>query len=519
MKKAVPQSPVADSDARVPASLFARAVEQADVAISITDPNADILYVNPAFCRVTGYEAREVIGRNESILSNKTTPPEVYKSLWQKIGRGEPWYGRLVNRRRDGSRYLADLAITPVLDATGAITSYLGLHRDVTDLHRLECQVRNHKALIESVIDAAPIAFALLDGDERVVLDNHEYKKLIADLAIAEPAKTILDAVRAELGEQFDRVKGTAPRQGYLFLDHEVRIERPGAAPRWFSCSAVQVRADDDRADAFFTPGSVPYLLLVAKETTSLRAEQEKTRIAALQAVLAEQDRVAGLRESLAAAAFQLEGPINMIASAVTLLARRGRGDPMARALAEAVAAGQQALETLRDAIPPQPPETGTAVNVNEALRDVLDLETGRMLGAGVSVTWQPQAVLPAVHGYPNRLRAMFKALLDNAVEAVTTRGWRERDVRVATRAVDGGVEVLVEDSGPGIPQPQQLRVFEPFFTTKNRIASGERHLGTGLAAARQVVSDQGGTIEIDPDFRAGCRVRVMLMTRGKDAE
>ena len=88
----------------VPAAIhprvFRHTVDQADIAISITDLNGDILYVNPAFTRVTGYGTDEAIGKNESMLSNKTTPPEVYKSLWQHISRGESWSGRLVTGAR-----------------------------------------------------------------------------------------------------------------------------------------------------------------------------------------------------------------------------------------------------------------------------------------------------------------------------------------------------------------------------------------------------------------------------------
>src|ERR1017187_7619510 len=204
--------------------VFQQAVEQADMAISITDPRANILYVNPAFTRVTGYSAAEVAGRNQSILSNRTTPTAIYEALWQKISRGEAWSGRLVNRRRDGGKYLAEVLITPVIDGAGAVTHYLGLHRDITELYELECQVRNDKALIESALEAAPVVLALLDEEERVVLDNHEYKNLMADLGIAEPAKVILEAVRNGEGRGFG-----PPREGAAaFADREVRIDRPG---------------------------------------------------------------------------------------------------------------------------------------------------------------------------------------------------------------------------------------------------------------------------------------------------
>jgi nitrogen fixation negative regulator NifL len=491
----------------VPESAFREAVAQADIAISITDTQANILYVNPAFERVTGYAAAEAVGRNQSMLSARATPPAVYAALWKRITAGAAWSGRLVNHRKDGGEYLADLLITPVLDATGKIGSYLGIHRDVTALHRLECQVNNQKALIESVVDSAPVAIALLDGEDCVVLDNHEYKKLMGDLGMTEPASVILDAVRADLGHGL----GAAHDGAQAFADREIRVDPPGRKPaRWFSCTGTWVKSIGEGADAFFERQDSIYLLLVAKEITQQKAQQEKARMAALQATMAEENRVGALRESLSAALFQMEGPLNVLASVIAMQERRGRHDPTAAALGEALAAGQTVLDTLRRAIPEPTVEAVTLTNINALLRDVLDLTTGRLLAAGVTVNWKPQAVLPAIQGYPNRLRALFKALVDNALEAMNAKGWQARELAVTTRGLLGNVEILVEDSGPGIPPDLRLKVFEPFYTTKPRQA------GTGLAMAQQIVTDHGGMIEIDVAPGGGCRMRVVLPTQGE---
>jgi nitrogen fixation regulatory protein len=506
-KKPQPAS-VATTAAEIPARVFREAVAQADIAISITDMQANILYVNPAFERVTGFATAEAVGKNQSVLSAKATPTEVYTALWKTISVGEPWNGRLVNRRKDGSEYLADLLITPVLDTEGKVGNFLGIHRDVTEMHRLECQVNNQKALIESVVDSAPVAIALLDGEDCVVLDNHEYKKLMGDLGMAEPASVILDAVRVDLGHGL----GPARDGTQAFADREIRIDRPGGKPaRWFSCTGTWVKSVGEGADAFFAHQDSIYLLLIAKEITQQRTQQEKARMAALQATMAEENRVSSLRESLSAALFQMEGPLNVLASVVAMQDRRGRQDPTSAALGEALRAGQEALDTLRRAIPERTAETATAANANELLRDVLDLTTGRLLAAGITINWKPQSVLPAVQGYPVRLRAMFKALIDNALEAMNTKGWRVRELTVTTRSLLGNVEILVEDSGPGISPELYLKVFEPFFSTRN--GSGQ-HAGTGLAMAQQVVSDHGGMIEIDTAPTGGCRMRVVLPTK-----
>ena len=65
----------------LPPQVFRQAVEQAALAISITDAEANILYANPAFELLTGYREAEVVGNNQSLLSYKVTPNLVYETL------------------------------------------------------------------------------------------------------------------------------------------------------------------------------------------------------------------------------------------------------------------------------------------------------------------------------------------------------------------------------------------------------------------------------------------------------
>ena len=242
-----------------------------------------------------------------------------------RLAAGQPWNGRLLNRRQDGSVYLAEVSITPVHAPDGSVSHYLGMHRDVTDMHRLECQVRNQKALIESVVDAAPMLIALLDVDDRVVLDNQEYKKLVADLRVKEPAHTLLDSVLANWRDEL-----AARPERCIFFNREARVDRPGGRPRWLSVSATTLATQSDLADAYFSVGGQTGLLLVISDVSSVREEQERARTASLQAVLAEEERTASLREGLSAAIFRLEEPMNVMASAVSMLQRR---DPSAAAM------------------------------------------------------------------------------------------------------------------------------------------------------------------------------------------
>ncbi|HEX8979213.1 MAG TPA: nitrogen fixation negative regulator NifL [Parasulfuritortus sp.] len=496
------------TETTVPLDIFRQVVEQAALAISITDAQAHILYSNPSFQRVTGYNADEIAGNNESILSYKVTPKIVYETMWAQLLRQRPWNGLLVNRRKDGSRYLADLTITPVVDDAGKTSHYLGMHRDVTEVHRLERQVQNQKTLIESVVDAAPVAIVMLDESEKVILDNQEYKKLIGELG-REPAAILLEALHSSLGAEYD----LARQSGRGFVGREVRHVPDGRKTSWFSCSGSWIEEQDSSADAFYEPARRQYMLLVIQDITALKEQQEAIRVTALRAMLAEQERIQGLREALSGAVFQLQAPFNMLAAAVRMLERQNGGGPadtLTTSLEAALAKGNETLDALRTCIPCQAEETETLVDLNAMLKDLLRLVTPRLLADGITVEWQPAGALPLVPGRPTRLASLFKALLENALDAVHESRGERRELKVSTLDHPDRVEILIEDSGPGILPEWRYKVFEPFFTTKG---AERQHIGMGLTVAQEVATGHGGLIELDNAPGGGCRARVQLPT------
>ena len=492
----------------LPPSIFREAVDQASVAISIADTRGMILYTNAAFTRVSGYAEDEVLGRNESMLSSKRTPSLVYKTLWGRLKQGQSWSGLLLNARKSGELYLAEVTIAPVRSADTLY--YLAMHRDVTEVHRLQQRVANQKGLIESVVDASPVAKALLASDGKVVLDNHAYKKLVGDMRVREPARVFLDLLSETSGWDFQRMR----ESGEGFEHREIAFDPGNGRPlRWFTLTGAWVEEADLEPAHFFDPARHTYLLLVANEITILKRQHEAVATNALRAMLAEDERVQSIHETLEAAIYQLQGPLNLMAAATAVLGRREAGEvdvaALRQALDQALGAGHEALATLQASMPRIPPEAEAIYNLNELLREVLAVSTQRLLATGITVDWCPAPVLPALVGRGKRLRGLFKHLIDNAIDAMAGSGTRE--LRISTGMEAERIRVTVEDTGSGVPQALRLRVFEPFFTTRSR----DRRSGMGLAMVQEVVNEHRGTVAIDPDHVGGCRVHVVLPIRG----
>ena len=117
------------------------ALKSAANSIMITDIKGIILWVNPAFTRLTGYSEQEAIGQNPRILKSDQQDQAVHKNLWKTILAGDSWHGELINRRKDGSVYFGEQTITPVRSAGGKITHFVGITNDVSEKKKLEAQL------------------------------------------------------------------------------------------------------------------------------------------------------------------------------------------------------------------------------------------------------------------------------------------------------------------------------------------------------------------------------------------
>lgn len=360
MTESFPLGEIASHLSRQHPALFSTVVEQSSVAISLTDPQGRIVYTNPAFCRLTGFSLSQLLGENHRILASQQTPHEVYQEMWHTLLQGEAWRGQLINRRNDGSLYLADIDITPIVNSQGELEHYLAMHKDISARYALEQRLRNHMTLTTAVLNNIPAAVVVVDENERVIMDNLAYKTLCADCG-GQEVLAVLDYHNNK----------AALREG---VPQPVSVR---GMTRWLTLGIWALPGVNEEASRYFTDSALPRTLIVITDCTEQQQQQQQGQLDRLKQQITSGTLLAAIRESLDAALVQLNCPLNMLAAA----RRLNGGDRSSVALESAWREGEEAVARLQACRPSLAFETAGEWPVKTLLDDLIALYHTRFNG------------------------------------------------------------------------------------------------------------------------------------------
>jgi len=255
---------------------------------------------------------------------------------------------------------------------------------------------------------------------------------------------------------------------------------------------------------------------LTERKRAEAEARESERRYREVQMELAHANRVATMGQLTASIAHEVNQPIAaMVTNANAAQRWLDRQPPhleeVQEALARIVKDGNRAgdvIGRIRELIKKAPPRKDW-VDINEAIREVIELTRREAVKTGVSAQMHLAEGLPLIYGDRVQLQQVILNLIINAVEAMGGVRDGPRELLISTgQAEPGGVLVAVRDSGPGLAPATLEHLFEAFYTTKTT------GLGMGLSICRSIIEAHGGRLWAEANEPQGAIFRFLTPTQ-----
>ena len=487
---------------------FRRAMENSMLTgMRALDMQGRIIYVNPAFCQMTGWTEDELIGQTEPF---SYWPDEDREALAARlsdelIGSSDPAGFQMRVKRRDGTLFDARFYVSPLIDATGKQTGWMASMTDITEPNRVRRQLSASYERFTTVLEAldASVSVAPLGSQELLfanklyrqwfggTTDGHLQLVVRAGTPETQLSDESLDAVDSFAGLPLDSIA-----TGSLAEHAEIYIERLG---KWLEVRSRYLNWVDSRLAQ----------MVIATDITARRQAEEQAAAQAERAQTA--SRLITMGEMASSVAHELNQPLTAISNYCTGMISRIRGgsiseDDLLGALDKTARQAQRAgqvVQHIRSFVKRSEPRRQWS-EVPTMVEQVVELAEIDLRRRQVRLTHHVAPQLPALHVDPILIEQVLINLIKNGAESVDAakRATSNRlvEVRVTQRDIEhqATVQFSVTDSGRGLSPEALDRLYEAFFSTKND------GLGIGLNLCRSIVESHQGRIHAENLYNAG---------------
>ncbi len=469
--------------------LLSTALSAAVNAVMITDDEAHILWVNPAFTELTGYEEAEVLGKTPSLLKSGKHDPEFYRKLWETVREGKEWRGEMVNRRKSGELYTEEMTITPVKNSANHIAYYIAIKQELPDEEYVEGPLRESDRHYRNLFTNMQLGLFRTSPEGKILLANPQLAKLLQ----FDTAEELLGMGIREFFSPRNRLESliaTLQEQNSLKNFQTKLIGRDGT--EIYTRIYVHALREPD--------GSIRYYEGTVEDITPQKN---------LEAQLLQAQKMEAVGHLAGGVAHDFNNLVTVIKGYSRLLLSEVEFDedhPFYESLQQIDSAAERAETLARQLLTfsRQKATERKINNLNEVIEN-LDKMLHRLIEEDIELVLDLDPKLGNVQADAGQIEQVVMNMAVNARDAMPDGG----TFTIQTREISGEeihgmsfplspderfVEINLIDTGLGMNQQTQERIFEPFFTTKEQ----GKGTGLGLATVRGIVEENEGHITVD---------------------
>ncbi|MEW6144699.1 MAG: PAS domain S-box protein [Thermodesulfobacteriota bacterium] len=480
--------------------LLSTSVNSLNSAVTITDMNRSVIYINNAHTRTFGYKPGELIGKKSDILYPLDDPSGVSSKIYEALVM-VGWEGERLALRKNGDAFPVYEKTSAIKDKDGHQIGIVSVTDDITARKRLQQALKESEERYRSFVETAKSAIIAVDGEGKIILFNPAAEKIFGypkeeivnkDFRRLFPER-YKDVIRADLG------KGGSG--GFTNLKQSTSeitgLNKSGDEfPAEISLSACRVEGR-------------PILTAIIFDITERKNLQEQ---------LLQSAKLAALGELISGVTHEVNNPLAVVIGySEMLLSEPDLGSESREAIKAVHAEAERAKKVIQNMLSfarKHNPEK-EVIQVNDVLEKTLGLTDYELRKHAVTVVKDLDPDLPETVGDPNQLQQVFLNLIINSQQAMSeVNDARQLTIRSRLKENEGAgngtrnvIEIAFEDNGPGISAASINKIFDPFYTTKPK----GKGTGLGLSVSFGIIKEHGGEIFVRPNEGKGVTFFVEL--------
>ncbi|ALK31336.1 oxygen sensor histidine kinase FixL [Burkholderia plantarii] len=486
-------------------AFFRRAMENSVlIGMRVLDMHGRITHVNPAFCRMTGWDEDDLVGKVAPFpYWPRDAYPEMQRQLDMTLRGKAPSSGfELRVRRKDASMFHARLYVSPLIDSSGRQTGWMSSMTDITEPKRAREELAAAHERFTTVLESLDAAVSVLAADEAELLfANRYYRHLFGirpdghlELSGGGFDSTQASSDSIDMVDAFAGLPATALTESTADAQ-EVYVE---SIQKWFEVRRQYIQW----VDGHLAQMQIATDITTRKKAQELAHQQEEK--------LQFTSRLMTMGEMASSIAHELNQPlaaINNYCSGTVALVKSGRGTaetllPALEKTAQQALRAGMIVKRIREFVKRSEPKR-QAARVADIVADAVGLAEIEARKRRIRIVTEIRARMPIIYVDPVLIEQVLMNLMKNAAEAMGDVKDPQADglIRVVADIEAGFVDIRVIDQGPGVDEATAERLFEPFYSTKSD------GMGMGLNICRSIIESHRGRLWVVNNIEADGRV------------